>query len=82
MSHADPTHRAPLWQRLFFIIPVIGWVARDLMEGDSDTIWYAIAAFVSLWLCCILLFGIPGLYIPAVSLVPLIVVGLVIITFG
>ena len=82
MSVADQTHRPPMWQRLFFLVPIIGWVARDLIYGDKDTIWYALVAFISLWLSAILLFGLPGLYIPALAMVPVIFLVLILITFG
>ena len=81
MSVADQTHRPPMWQRLFFLVPIIGWVARDLIYGDKDTIWYALVAFISLWLSAILLFGLPGLYIPALAMVPVIFLVLILITF-
>ena len=81
MSVADQTHRPPMWQRLFFLVPIIGWVARDLIYGDKDTIWYALVAFISLWLSAILLFGLPGLYIPALAMVPVIFLILILITF-
>mgnify|MGYP007014103872 FL=1 len=71
-----------MWQRLFFLVPIIGWVARDLIYGDKDTIWYALVAFISLWLSAILLFGLPGLYIPALAMVPVIFLILILITFG
>lgn len=82
MSYADPSRRAPMWQRLFFLVPVIGWIARDLVYGAKDTIWYALVAFVSFWMSAILLFGLPGLYIPALFLVPLVFGGLILITRG
>ncbi len=78
-----PIHpRPPLWQRLFFMVPIIGWIARDLMYKGPENIWYALLAFVSLWGISIMLFGIPGLYIPAVCLVPVIFVVLILITRG
>ncbi|WP_299970674.1 hypothetical protein [uncultured Roseobacter sp.] len=72
----------PLWQRLFFKIPVLGWIARDLMLGDKNNVWFAIIIFVSLWLISALTFGLPGLYIPAVAMVPVIFVVLLLITKG
>lgn len=78
MSVADiPAHR-PFWLKLFLAIPVIGWVARDLMFGDKDNIWYAIIAFVSLWLSSAIVFGLPGLYLPALALVPVMFLFLII----
>jgi len=83
MSVASP-HPAslPLWQRFFYAIPVIGWVARDLVFGDKNNIWFALILFVSLWLISALTFGLPGLYIPAVALVPVIFCVLILITWS
>ena len=78
MTTADIPARRPLWLKLFLAIPVIGWVARDLMFGDKDNIWYAIIAFVSLWLSSTIVFGLPGLYLPALALVPVMFLFLII----
>lgn len=82
MTLAATPDRLPLWQRLFFAIPVIGWIAKDLLFGDKNNIWFAIIAFVSLWLSSALVFGLPGLYLPALALVPVIFVTLVVITWS
>lgn len=82
MTAASIPARLPLWQRFFFAIPVLGWVARDLAFGDKYNIWYALIGFVSLWLCSGLIFGVPGLYIPALAMVPLIFATLIFITWG
>ena len=78
---ATPT-RLPLWQRLFFALPIIGWVAKDLIFGDKNNIWFALIGFVSLWLSSALIFGLPGLYLPALMLVPIIFVTLLFITWA
>lgn len=78
---ATPT-QMPLWQRIFFAIPVLGWVAKDLLFGDKNNVWFAIIGFVSLWLISALTFGLPGLYIPAVMLVPIIFTILLFITWA
>lgn len=72
----------PLWQRMFYAIPVIGWIAKDLMFGDKNNVWFALIGFVSLWLSSALVFGLPGLYIPALMLVPVVFVVLFLITKG
>lgn len=72
----------PMWQRFFFAIPVLGWVARDLLFGDEDNVWFAIIGFVSLWLSSALVFGLPGLYLPALALVPVMFVVLLWITWS
>ncbi|MCR9125047.1 MAG: hypothetical protein NXH82_02875 [Rhodobacteraceae bacterium] len=83
MAIAHETPRAlPIWQRLLFAIPVLGWVARDLLFGDKDNIWYALVMFVSLWGISALTFGLPGLYLPALALVPVIFVVLILITWS
>ena len=78
---ATPSH-PPLWQRVFFAIPVLGWVARDLLFGDKNNVWFAIIGFVSLWLSSALVFGLPGLYLPALALVPVVFIVLLFITWS
>lgn len=68
----------PAWLRMLMAVPVLGWILRDLMKGSEETIWYAFAAFVALWVLAVVLFGVPGLYIPAVILVPIILVLIVV----
>ncbi|WP_299670481.1 hypothetical protein [uncultured Roseobacter sp.] len=82
MSIAVNTPDLPLWQRLFFKVPVLGWVARDLLFGDKNNIWFALIGFFSLWMTSALTFGLPGLYLPALAMVPIIFVLLLLITKG
>ncbi len=82
MTLAVDTRTLPFWQRLFFAIPVIGWVARDLFFGDKNNVWFALIGFVSLWLCSALTFGLPGLYLPALAMVPVMFVVLLLISKG
>ena len=82
MTLASTPPRPPLWQRFFFAIPVLGWVARDLLFGDKNNVWFALIGFVSLWLSSALVFGLPGLYLPALALVPVIFVILLFITWS
>ncbi|MEE4188234.1 MAG: hypothetical protein V2I76_07275 [Roseobacter sp.] len=81
MTLATSPPRLPFWKRLFFAIPVIGWVAKDLAFGDKNNIWFALIAFFSLWMSSALVFGLPGLYLPPLFLVPVIFVVLVWITW-
>lgn len=69
-------------RRTFYRIPVIGWIARDLAEGDPDNIWYLLTALISLWIIAVGTWGLPALYLPAVALSPLILVALVALTRG
>lgn len=85
MQTSTSTTRAlkpPFWLRLFMAVPVIGWVARDLLFGDKDNIWYAIIAFVSLWASAVMTFGIPALYLVALALVPIMFCILILITWA
>ncbi|WP_372571075.1 hypothetical protein [Ruegeria jejuensis] len=82
MSNAAVPARLPFWQRLFFAIPVLGWIAKEVAYGDPENIWYAIIAGVSAWGCAIPLFGLPGFYLPALAMVPIIWVVLILITLG
>lgn len=79
-SHTVPV--PTLAQRLLFAVPIIGWVARDVLFGDKNNVWAALIAFVSLWMCSALTFGLPGLYLPALALVPVIFLVLILITKG
>jgi len=74
--------RLPLSQRILFSIPVLGWMLKDVMHGDSDNIYYFLLSIVSLWGISILQFGLLGLVIPALVLVPVVFVTLIIITRG
>ena len=74
--------RLPLYQRILFKIPVLGWMLKDVMHGDSDNIYYFLLAIVSLWGIAILQFGLLGLMIPALLLVPVVFVTLIVITRG
>ena len=82
MTFAATPSQLPLWQRIFFAIPVIGWVAKDLLFGDKNNVWFALIGFVSLWLSAALTFGLPGLYLPALALVPVMFTVLILITWS
>jgi hypothetical protein len=82
MAIAEIPQRRPIWQRLFFAIPVLGWVARDLARDTAGNLWFAIIFFVSLWACAVLTFGLPGLFVPALIMVPVIWAILLLITRG
>lgn len=82
MTALDMPRRLPLWQRLLFAIPLFGWMARDAVNGKGEDWYYTAAAIVSMWGCSILLFGLPGLYIPAVLMVPVMFLILVLISRG
>lgn len=45
-------------------------------------VWAFVALVAALWGASIAIFGIPGLYIPAVALVPVVFVALIVISRG
>lgn len=82
MTLVSSPRKLPVWQRFLFAVPVLGWIAKDLLFGDKNNIWFAIIAFVSLWLSASLTFGLPGLYLPALFLVPVMFIVLICITWA
>ncbi len=44
-------------------IPILGRMARETLDGDEDTPFYAIVAILSLWLGGFLTIGYPALII-------------------
>lgn len=68
--------------RFLFAIPVIGWILRDLARDFDANIWYFLVALGSLWIIAVATWGLPALYLPAVAMVPVIFVGLILITRG
>ena len=82
MSLTSASQSMPMRLRLFLAIPVIGWVARDLLFGDKNNVWFALIMFVSLWGSAALTFGLPGLYLPALALVPVMFIMLIWISWS
>ncbi|ANP36194.1 hypothetical protein JL2886_01275 [Phaeobacter gallaeciensis] len=74
--------RLSLWQRLLFAIPLLGRICKEVAYGAKENIYYALGTFVSLWGCSVVMFGVPGLYIPALCLVPVMFTLLILITRG
>ncbi|WP_095588841.1 hypothetical protein [Actibacterium ureilyticum] len=72
----------PRSRRILFAIPVLGWIARDLIHGDKDNIWYLLVAVLSLWAMAVMTWGVPALYLPALAAVPVIFLMLLWITRG
>lgn len=78
---ATPRRRSfPL--RFLLSIPVIGWIARDLLEGGPENIYYLLVAVVSLLIVAVMTWGLPVLTLVAVSIVPVIFMVLIWITWG
>lgn len=82
MSAIEMPGRLPVWQRLFFAIPVFGWLARDAANGKAEDLYYTVGAVLSMWGCSAMVFGLPGLYIPALMMVPVMFLVLILISRG
>ena len=67
---------------LLYRIPVLGRMARETLDGDEDTPFYAIAAVASLWISGFLTIGYPALIIGALGLTALMFVILIFISLS
>lgn len=71
MSLLTPVPPAlPLAQRLFYAVPVLGWIARDVAFGTSDNIWYALVIALTALVLAVATWGLPALVLAALALVP------------
>ncbi|MBB94453.1 MAG: hypothetical protein CML68_07615 [Rhodobacteraceae bacterium] len=83
MSILTPIPRdTPWYARLFFALPVLGWMARDVAFGHPENLYYALIALVSAWMIGIMTFGVIALYLPMVVLTPVCLAMLVFISRG
>ena len=57
-----------LTRHITYRIPILGRIAREVVEGDDDNPLYAVAMVASIWASAVLLFGYAGLIIPALIL--------------
>ncbi|MCF2903628.1 hypothetical protein L0666_01385 [Octadecabacter sp. CECT 8868] len=64
----------PLYQRAFYALPLVGWLARDVAFGDADNIYYFLVIFFTVVVLAVSTWGLPALVIIALTLVPIIMV--------
>ena len=74
--------QAPLFVRLALSIPLIGWIARDVIYGAQENIYYALVIALAVWVLAIMKWGIIALMIPYLSAVPLMFIVLIAISKG
>lgn len=67
--------------RGFFRIPVVGWIARDIVR-DPDSIWYALVILLTILVLAVKTWGLVALTLTAVAMVPVMFVILIAITQG
>lgn len=61
--------RLPLYQRLIFAVPIIGWMLRDVTHGEGASLPYFGLTIVSLLGISTLTFGLAGLVVPVVLMI-------------
>jgi len=81
MAH-DGAERRYFTRHITYRIPLLGRIAREVVEGDEENAFYAVLGSVSAWACLILLFGYPGLILPAIGLTFVMFLTLIRITLG
>ena len=60
----------PWYARLFFAIPLLGWIARDVAFGHPENLYYALGGLLAAWIMAIMSFGVVAVYLPMVVLTP------------
>ena len=82
MSAIEYTRPLPPMQKFKRDMQAFGRLVRDTLKGEA-LLWYLFALVViALWATSAILFGLPGLYMPAVGLVPVVYLLLIIISRG
>ncbi len=76
------TRSQPVWLRLFHMIPIVGWMARDTDRHGEDNLVWGLLTIPMAWAISALLFGYPGIIVPALLLVPAIFLYLLVVTWG
>lgn len=71
-----------LFVRLVFAVPVLGWMLREIADGDEHAPgWFALFAASSIGVAT-LAFGLPGLVIVMLSLAALSLATILLVTRG
>ncbi len=73
-----PPHQS-FAKRAFFAVPVIGWLARDVMYGDADNIWYLMVIIATALILAVAAWGLPALVVSALAVVPIYFVLMIVI---
>lgn len=68
--------------RRFYAVPVIGWIARDVIEGDADNKWYLAAIMLTALVLSVATWGPAALVLLALTAVPVCMLTLVALTRG
>jgi hypothetical protein len=77
MTHASAAPRG--WP---YRIPVLGWIAHDLLHKGPENIWYFLVMVLSLLAIATMTWGLPVLGLTALAMVPVMFVVLILLTVG
>ena len=69
-------------RRGVYAMPLVGRIAREVIEGDSDNKYYLIVILLTLWIVAGMTWGLPALVVPFIMAAPLCLVMLVALTRG
>jgi hypothetical protein len=76
---ATDTNRAV---RLFYAIPLLGWIARDIAEKGEENIYCALVIALTCVVLAVKTWGLVALGLTGLALVPVMFVVLIAITLG
>lgn len=68
--------------RLLFAVPLIGHLARDLLQGDKDNIYYFLVILLTLEVVLIMTYGVVALAMSALAMVPICMTLLILMSRG
>ncbi|GAB4389542.1 hypothetical protein [Albidovulum sp.] len=78
MSTSHHSRRLP-W---YYAIPVLGWMARDLVHGSRDNLLYFLVICLTALVLAVKTWGLVALSLTALATVPVIFAVLIAITLG
>lgn len=68
--------------RMIYAIPLLGWMLRDAVQGtDESRVWFMLN-MIMLWIFAGVMFGYPGIIIPAIAAAFMVLTALVWMTAG
>lgn len=66
---------------IFFSIPVVGWAAREAVQGGPHAKTLFLVNCLLLWILAIMKFGYPAIIVPAITLVPVLFAFILIVSW-
>ena len=69
-------------RRGVYATPIVGRIAREVIDGDRDNKWYLAVALLALWILAGMTWGLAALVVPFALAAPMCIVMLVALTRG